>query len=277
MDEHPPASVRIANLEFGLEVLHLTHKGEDAHVVTDDYLAVVDGASASGQAHFSPSELAAFAAHRVGTVPARKLREAVTAMLTEFREMNDSPMSSHAAAVWARLRDDRIEIGSLADCVGVVSMRDGQVRTTNPSRRLASLDGQLARTIAHGVRSGRPLVEVRAELNERIRANRARWANQPDGYWVVGAEPDAARHLSLLKVVVTEIDSLLLCSDGFTRLISPFRAVPDPASLLRWAEQVGLARLGVVLRELEAAPDSVVAAPRTSIHDDVTALLLRRI
>ena len=270
-----PAPVVIGDFTFDAQILHLPIKDEDAHVVIDHYAAVTDGATSLGPSDITPAQLAAYAAHRVGEISEPSLRTAVRVMLSEFREINAGNEAPHAAAVWARRRGDFLEIGSLSDCMGIVQLRDGSVQATKPSRKHATIDDAAARQILQHMREGASFEDARSAAQAILTTNR-QLANRREGYWVAGIEPEASRHLSMLKVRIEEISSLLLCSDGFTRLISPFRAVPTPAALLHWSQKRGLVRLGEILRDLENAPGSVLAAPRTSIHDDVTAVLLQR-
>lgn len=115
-----------------------------------------------------------------------------------------------------------------------------------------------------------PATEERAALDRLIEAQQG-LRNQPGGYWVAGARPEAAGHA--ITGELTGVQAALLLSDGAALMASDFGAAS-------WRELVDLAALrgpaAVIAATRELAdhdPDRTVW-PRYKTHDDATAILL---
>ncbi len=98
-----------------------------------------------------------------------------------------------------------------------------------------------------------------------------------DSYWIFADDPAAAEHVVMASVPLDTVEEILICSDGFTRLIDPFEIVGDAESLLERARLQGLGALGAQLRSAEEAPRSFTEFPRLDISDDATAIRLQRV
>jgi hypothetical protein len=89
-------------------------------------------------------------------------------------------------------------------------------------------------------------------------------------------DPAAAEEVRTLRVP-SDARAILLCSDGFARLVDPLRVVGDYTELMSRAVSGGLRPLCEALRAAECEPGSMSRAPRLSVSDDATAVLLRRV
>jgi hypothetical protein len=171
-----------------------------------------------------------------------------------------------AAGVWLRLTDDRLDIAHQGDCVAVVERQGG-----------VQVFGVVDQT---GLDSIGELIEARRSkpgkllhlLGDELRARRAR-LNQPGGYWMLGVDPRAAAALSAETLAVSPGARILLCSDGYWRLVDHFGRY-DAAGLLHASFAQGAEALLDELRALEAADPDGRAAPRVKPMDDATVLLL---
>lgn len=170
--------------------------------------------------------------------------------------------------------DGELTVCALGDCLGVVKASDGGCAVVR-DRRLERFDGPVAARMARDVARGMSVGEAREAANEQLVLNRDR-ANDPDTYWLFVDDPAAAEHISVESTALADVDQVLICSDGFSRLIDPFRIAPDAEGLLHLAEERGLGRLGDQLRSAEEAPHSFVEFPRLDVSDDATAIFLRR-
>jgi hypothetical protein len=72
------------------------------------------------------------------------------------------------------------------------------------------------------------------------------------------------------------MEAVLVCTDGLTRLVSPFGWVKTHQDLLAQARQHGLQHLAAQVRTLERTPGSMLRYPRLGQHDDIAAVLLTR-
>jgi hypothetical protein len=95
--------------------------------------------------------------------------------------------------------------------------------------------------------------------------------NTPGGYWVFGVQPEASRHAQMFDVACPAGSRVLLMTDGFYRLVSPYRRY-SAAELMAEATKRGLGSLLTDLRALEASPADDARLGRIKTSDDATAL-----
>lgn len=250
-------------------------KGHDAGLVGDGFVGLADGStpllrSEDIDAHaYARLALERLCRHR-SLAPREMFREALAEAEASSAPIAESP-SCTAVAVTAS--DGLLRGGLLGDCLAVIRHRDGRC-TVAWDRRLDRFDGPVAARMARDVAGGMSLESAREAAGPQLLANRNE-ANTKGSYWLFADDPAAAEHVSLLSAPLGEVEDLLLCTDGFTRLIEPFGIVRDPEDLIRRAAAEGLAALGSELRAAESAPESFSRFPRLDVSDDATATLLR--
>lgn len=170
-----------------------------------------------------------------------------------------------AAFLAVRLAGEALECAWLGDCVGLLRSGDRIIRL-GPVRQAKDAEAERAASMAeHGLGS----VKRSAPILENLRASRSR-----PGIAVLGVEPEAMARLETGRVPCAPGDELLLMIDGFSALIDAYAAF-DPSALLDALAEQGLARLGLTLREIEAADAACARFPRFKVSDDATALWLR--
>ncbi len=98
-------------------------------------------------------------------------------------------------------------------------------------------------------------------------------ANTEGGYWVLGVEPEAAKHVEVGSVPLETPAAGLLMSDGFYRLVDTFGLVAEDRLLGR-AREEGLSALLAEVRQAEDNDPDCLRHPRFKPKDDATALLL---
>ncbi len=178
-----------------------------------------------------------------------------------------------AGMVFARILNNQLELGVLGDCKAIV--RTKAVGSLEMGQSfLEELD---AHTIREMVRLREEFgtadpQQLRQEIMPILRQNRAKM-NTPDGYWLLGLNPESADHVTSKKAEFSEHDRALLMTDGFYRLIEPFKAF-TPEGLIEQAESQGLEELYELLRTIEQKDENCIKYPRIKRHDDATALLL---
>jgi serine/threonine protein phosphatase PrpC len=266
-------------IRFGARVGHvktlmLPAKGEDALAIGYRSIAVADGAT---PIHETSAIVARFAQLVVETVVrgcdgGLSIPEAIRMAIERHAVRGDPTKTPSAAIVVARIVDDRLEVGVLGDCVGIVMRRDARILVTETDHVLRSLDAVKEVVIAEGMLAGLAYPIARLQIEPILEAQR-RLRNVPGGYWVVADPPEAAEHVRLVSVPIDSVASILLSSDGLLRLVDPFRSMTIEG-LMEQARHHGLASLGSLLRRLEALPELLLTAPRTSPMDDVTAVFV---
>lgn len=247
---------------------------------------VIDGASGVGGALTgAPSDAAWFAqqASRELAAALTTLRDYPTSALLRHvmercRAAFESlalrpPQGAHelpsAAFAMVRLIGDGVEFTTLGDCRIIYADEAGQARIFGETP-LAAIE---ARTLdaARAILAAEPDLApaaLRERLMPQLRVNR-QLMNRPDGYWVLGLDPDAADHVDTVTLPLRPGSRFAIASDGFLRLTEIFD-IATAADLLTVDSEAAFARRMAELRTIEAAPGSIRDYPRVKVHDDAS-------
>jgi hypothetical protein len=177
--------------------------------------------------------------------------------------LKDAPLSSYptAAATWVRITDGRIEGATLGDSVAILRAPDGAVSVFGETGKPAEEQTRAKRVMALTTEDRRKwLQDVRALHNTK------------NGYWVFGVQSEAAGHIVHQNAEAPAGTRVLMMTDGFYRLVSPYGRYAD-AGLIEAAMERGLGALMSELRGLEADPADDARIGRFKTSDDATALL----
>lgn len=155
----------------------------------------------------------------------------------------------------------RLVFASLPDCTAIVLPPDrpGFAVAKAPPR----LDEQA---------QARALIAAGADIPAALRAERA-MMNRPDGYPVLSVHRAAAGRLEIRTHDAPAGTRVLLCTDGFYRLVDMYRLLDDDG-LVRAALEQGLAALVARLRGFEADAADDLRFGRFKTSDDAAALLV---
>ncbi len=164
-----------------------------------------------------------------------------------------------ASGIWLHRRGNRAELAWMGDCLaldldtGAIHGADHSIaQETEDSRQLA------------------PLSE--AERWEKARLSRR--ATNTSAKPIFGLDPEKADGLSIKHAEISPGSSMVLLSDGFFRLVDPYRLVPDGPSLAALVRSEGLSGALSVMRGFEAeTPDDEIVRIKPS--DDACALWLQ--
>ncbi len=245
-------------------------KNHDAICVGECSIAVVDGATPLGT---STANL---------NLEVLRLSTAVSEMLTRsdiedpFRRFLDvaetleSPdgNSAVAAAVW--LSSNNLICGAIGDCiVAIHHFNDSFTLLLDPI--LETLDNKVVDAMypSDGIFN-------LAYVNELLRKNRMK-ANAPDGYGAFGVPGLTSSHIKTSKVPLSEIKTVLICSDGFWRSIEPYGIFKNVNELLIFLGHGGdLNEIVTKIRSIEKQDPVAKSFRRISPADDISAVLLTR-
>jgi hypothetical protein len=252
---------------------------EDAYGIRGDYAWVIDGATPLGGSplHVSPArefaralsrELASITSAETSGATPRDLIEQSLARLPLGGARADLPPAAAAAVI--RRDADKVEYALMADVTLVV----GEVAISDS--RMASVNAEASDAVAAEVSAGASLAEARKRVEDLLIRQRSTRMNRhvADEYWVLTADPATANQVCVGSVERIDDEPVLLCSDGFARLVDDAREY-EWLTLVQAASERGLAPLVGELRELEALDPTASGFVRLSPHDDATALLLR--
>ena len=273
--------VILAGHPFDAQVLDLAAagKGQDRLLVSDDFIGVADGATplvGAARPMADPGPFAARVLAGLRNASDEALEVALGRVIDHERDgaADDPQGRSNVSCTVAVVRGYRgnLEAAVLGDCE-VVVLGARRVRVVSDAR-LRRLDRLAVDDLRRRLRTGAEPSVARRSILPLLRQHRESM-NQQGTYWVVGQEPEAARHLRRGRFSIAETRAILVASDGFFRLVDVFRVYPSRAALLAAALARGLEELGERLRSLERSPGSARTYPRFSDEDDATAVLLQ--
>lgn len=250
-------------------------KDEDALLVETDFVGVADGSTPLVEG--LDIDARAYAEGALGLLrenshlPLDEMFRNALAAAAEAPSVERGP-SCTVAVVTAR--DGALEAAVLGDSTVVFEAADGSAETLSDDR-LQPFDEPVALEIAAATAAGAEDATKLPEVIERLTLHR-RMANDPDSYWIFAGNPRAADEIRTRALPVAGVRAVLIFSDGFARIVDPLRLVPSYEALLRRACEEGLRALVDELRAAEREPRSMVEAPRLSVEDDATAVLLIR-
>ena len=164
------------------------------------------------------------------------------------------------AAVY--LRKDTITAYNLSDCSVILKFRDGSVRCWCDDRTSAFS----AKTVTAKEKALAQGLDPAPFVSEQMARNRTAM-NTPGAYWTVAYKGGIKKEFTVLSFPREEINSFLICSDGFARIFEyPGGISPEDVFTpgFRLTEALEL------LRSLEHSPDSPSQIKRS---DDVSAIL----
>lgn len=246
------------------------------------WAAVIDGATDVGPvrlfpkaesdaAHYAELFAAALVVHPPGAVETPQSyfsRITVAVRDAAARDarvsLADAPASAlpTAAAVWIRARDGQVEGASLGDAVAIVRNPDGAI----------AVFGDAGKSADEQVRARKVMAMTPADRKQWLADARATH-NRAGGYWIFGVQPEAAAHVRYQSIPAVPGARILLMTDGFYRLVSPY-AVYDDAGLMAAVAARGVGLLFNELRKLEGDPGDDARIGRFKTSDDATALLV---
>ncbi|MGI5190384.1 hypothetical protein ACQEVI_19775 [Promicromonospora sp. CA-289599] len=251
-------------------------RNQDRYVTGDRFAAVLDGAtSVAGDRSHDPGWYAEQLADAIEkTVPqggslAGAVEEAIRAVCDAHGLTRDTtPTSTIALARWS---DDTVETYMLGDSYGVVLYADG-TEAVHTDDRLDTVAADERAAYRKRLAVGHGYDDDHRALLLDLQAEQARRCNRPGGYWIAGAQPEAARH----GITTTEgragVSAFVLASDG----VDPARH-PDATT---WRDLYNEARCdgaGATLRRIHDAettdPDGR-RWPRAKLHDDKTFVVV---
>ncbi|WP_018255989.1 protein phosphatase 2C domain-containing protein [Salinispora mooreana] len=246
-----------------------TSTNEDRFAVGDGWALVLDGAGrypgeSGGCVHPVAWVVERLTAHLSACLPhpdrplTTIVRSAIKATMADHGPTCDitDPLSPGATGAVARVGKDQVEWLVLGDAAVVID-QGANGCTSIVDDRVDHLPDA-------------PVVEGRVRTYSPAYVATVR--NQPNGFWVLGAVPDAADHALVGSLPRRSVDQVLLCSDGVSRLTERYAWT--------WREVFDL--------HATSGPEALIRAVRTAElddpnprrwrgkrHDDATVVVLR--
>ena len=265
----------LAGDAFGIDAINhaAPGKNQDRYLTTPGFAAVGDGAtSLSGLPN---TDIGRFCERALQELERRKHLPAAAMFSEAIAATNREQFEGRPCCTIALVRDHQgLEVNVLADSRAVIETTDGVFSLTDD--RIAPWDNASDAAILLAMNNGASFAEARQSIREHIRRQQE-GSNKPGSYWTFAGEEAAGNEVLSHTFNPASVRRVLLMTDGFDRLWSKFGVAANPGALLAMASLVGVTSLTMRLRALERADPQGVSHPRTSIHDDCTAVLLERV
>lgn len=206
--------------------------------------------------------------------PAASLADTLADAIRRVRDDHDgrcdltNPTTPAATVCLVRDAGGYLDYLLLADCTLVVEHGDRVDAITDHRFEVAVAELRQV-TLAPGARIGSP---ERAARLRQIVGSKSALTNQPGGYWVAAANPDAARHAVTGTLPLTGPDRVrrvALLTDGASCAVEQYR-LTDWAGLLDLLTDQGPDELIGRIRQAEDADPDGLTYPRHKRHDDAT-------
>ncbi|TVT33082.1 hypothetical protein FNH05_27350 [Amycolatopsis rhizosphaerae] len=201
---------------------------DDKIFVTPNAVIMLDGASA-----FMPvpvpaatyaEHLGRHIAHTLTTAPEADLVEALAEAIKAIADQLDlTPGRSPSSTVTiARERDEHLDLLILGD--NVVVLPDQSITDD----RIDRLDLEPARRYRERLTTGCGFDNEHRRLVRELQRQQAEHRNQPGGYWIAEANPNAARQALTLTRRICKTPWAVLATDGAYNTLNHLRLAPLP-------------------------------------------------
>ncbi|MCF4121752.1 protein phosphatase 2C domain-containing protein [Antribacter sp. KLBMP9083] len=249
---------------------------QDRHATGDGFALVLDGATSfAGDRSHDPGWYAEQLANALTvTVPdGGTLADAATAAIANVRDAHGltpdtAPTSTIALARWSA---ETVETYVLGDSLAVVLHPDGTETVHHDDRLAAVAPAERAAYRAH-LADGHGYDDALRPLLLALQAEQARHRNQPGGFWIAGAQPEAAQHGVTTTTPRRDVAAVMLATDGV--------ALDRHPTATTWRDLYDEARHDGPAQVLQRIHDAEVSDPdgqrwpRAKPHDDKTLVVI---
>ena len=168
----------------------------------------------------------------------------------------------------------RLNIAYVGDSRALIETANDEVHNFGMGATRSEMETRLAaKMIAAKKNQALGVDSIRATVLPELKRARDQ-VNTRDGYWLMGIEPDVAKHATVTSLTLDGPATVLLTTDGFYALADDYKRYGD-RELIATAQTVGLKILARELRHIEDEDPDGERYPRMKKSDDATALLLR--
>jgi serine/threonine protein phosphatase PrpC len=208
------------------------------------------------------------------------LTQAISFVLEQLKNKNVKPSSDcimpSSTVVLVRIQDHLLEYLVLGD--SFLLARENKTSHCISDHRLKNI----AKDIRNDIRStllmgkGYDSDELKV-LRRKLVRSEMKARNTENGYWIVSEKIEAVNHAITGCIPLdpeSQVHRFMLMSDGFARAVTTLDIFPSWDDLQVFVENEGLTKVVQLIREKENADYNGQKFPRTSRHDDASALLV---
>jgi len=208
---------------------------------------------------------------------AKMARESIAKVSAQFCNATgltpDSPrdLRPFSTLILCRMADDRKSLDYLLVCDSTLAVIGPSGNTVVSDKRIDLTDPLAGTDALLRAGFGFQSPEFKAEMRNVYNAT-GKLMNKAGGWDAVAQDPSVIDRAITGTIDLGLGDHILLMSDGFTRAVDTLDIYPSWELLLADIKEKGAGFVLDKIREVEAADANGQKHPRSSIHDDATAL-----
>lgn len=250
---------------------------QDRYVIGESFAAVLDGATsfADDRSHdpgWFAEQLADSLARSIpaGGPLAGHVEHAIRSVReTHALQPGTAPTSTIAIARWDSAA---VETYVLGDSPAVIVHPDGSASVITDDR-LAAVAVEHRKAYRSNLAAGRGYGKQHRQMLLELQAEQAEQRNRPEGYWIAGTDPEAARHGITATTPTSEVAAVILASDGVALERHP--RADTWAKLCTEAKQHGPDSVLQQIHDAEDTDPDGTRWPRSKAHDDKTIVIAK--
>lgn len=253
------------------------HRNQDRYLVGDGYAAVLDGASSF--ARRQPQLDGEWYAEKLTEALERHLShrahedtaQIVARSIADVAQLHGGHEAACPTCTLALTRWDEktAEVYVLGDStVSVIGLHGEQNHTDT---RLDDIAPDIHRQVRGRLAAGHGFDGPHRELLAELQREQAHARNTRDGYWIAGADSEAAHHAYRRTYRREEVELLALATDGAASIMGTYELYPNWRAFALAEPEFSLQRAV----EVEAQDPLATRWPRSKVHDDKTLLIVR--
>ncbi|KRE35989.1 hypothetical protein ASG73_15115 [Janibacter sp. Soil728] len=263
----PPVTVQAATLAGG-------NKNQDRYAYGDGWAFVLDGASSFATVQpehdggWYADRLKDALVHELTSRPDDTTIDIVARAIAEAAATHDDPATCPTSTIaMARWSFEVVEVYVLGDSTAALITENDEIEVTDS--RLADIAPALRTEYRSRLARGHGFDARHLELLQRLQAQQATLRNRDGGYWIAGADPNAARHRVAHTRRTQEIASIVLATDGAAQGLR-YNVAPSWGALT----SMGLDRWLRLVQQVEARDTRGSSWPRSKPSDDKTVVVI---
>lgn len=209
------------------------------------------------------------------THPDSALRDCLAAAISSVAEMHSgtcdltSPGTPMATVATLRIAEGGCDYLVLSDATLVLDMTSGvEVISDKGVSGFAAAQWEALRKTEFGT------PENSARMRDLV-AEQRRYRNQPGGYWLAAADPQAAEHALTGAVPLSGLEGAAIMTDGISAMVDTY-AEWTWRELLDALAQRGTEGVLAAVRDVESGDPTAARWPRFKISDDATVAYVTR-
>lgn len=248
---------------------------EDRFVVSKNLFAVIDGATGLNEVNqdnkaTSASLLSSFVKSHLTKYKGNDVAEFLRSLSVLAIKNGHNEDTSCGISI-VKICDKNIEFYSLGDCSILYQYKNGNVGSFGQTK-LPKLDEiALKQMIDYAKSNGVSIKKAREHINDTLKKHRA-LKNTPDGYWVFAPSSQPNFIVDKLVLQKDEIQSIIICSDGFAECYNLLNIFEDERQLFE--SDLSIKDICLKVQQVAKSDKDYNLYPRFKLFDDTTAIRL---